>query len=383
MEQPRTICSRCVLPDTFPGISFDADGVCSVCRQHEERWGTWATGLPQRREILDRLCQDARHKRKAFDALVPLSGGKDSTYVLLLAVKELGLRCLAATYNNGYLSEHARANIERACRTLGVEHVYYHVNPELMNRLFALFMRKTGYFCSICMRCIEMVTSLAADLYDIPLVLNGSSGRTELPLSAEMFQSGPAAYVRNVLRGEAIATECSHLLHSGSVKRRLGYRLFWWGSQRRIRLRAAINLADYLDWNYDEIYRRIREELGWHAPPDRPEHADCTIHPVSTYLHNRRFPGLEVRRLTLARLIMAGQISRPEALRKLAEEPEPPCPATAINMLLQNLKMTREEFDHYIDMGPRHLLFRPSPGIAWQMARSVKRAIWSTLGIRK
>lgn len=376
------ICTRCVLPDSFPGLTFDSEGVCSECRVHKQQWDGWEEKLPEKRRILERLCEDARGKNKAFDALVPLSGGKDSTYVLYYAKKALGLNVLAYTLDNSYLTSHARENIDRACRILGVEHVYYCLDPKLLNELFALFLRKTGYFCSVCLRAIGMATELVGDMHDIPLVLSGTSARTELPLSPEMFQPGPVAYVQNVLKNEPILERSRRLLYAGSLKRRLGYRLFWWGSQRRVRLCAWINLPDYVDWHYDTVFHTIQTELGWESPPDAKEHTDCAIHPITTYLHDRRFPGLEVRRLTLARLVMAGQMSRAEALREL-EQPSHQCPESVMQVFLDNLGMTREEFDRHVDAGPRHLPFRPQPSLSWRVLRAVKRGVFQTLGLRK
>ncbi|HQE83966.1 MAG TPA: hypothetical protein PLM14_13270 [Candidatus Hydrogenedentes bacterium] len=97
MNDGQKICSKCVLPATFPGISFDEHGVCSVCRAHEERWRNWDAGLSSKRKVLEQLCADAKRKKRPFDVLVPLSGGKDSMYVLYLAVKEFGLKPLAYT----------------------------------------------------------------------------------------------------------------------------------------------------------------------------------------------------------------------------------------------------------------------------------------------
>ena len=286
-------CTRCVLPESFPNLSFDEQGVCSVCRDHERQWKDWNQQLAEKERLLLQLCDDARRQKKEFDVLVPLSGGKDSMYVLYYAVQKLGMKCLAFTLNNGYLTPHARENIDRACRILGVEHVYYCLDPKLTNQLFALFMRKTGYFCSVCLRAISMATDLIADMHDIPLMFAGSSARTELPLTPEMFQPGPVPYVKRVLEGEAVAGMCQRLLYEGSFKRRVGNHLFWWGSQRRVRVCAWVNLPDYIDWDYDHVYKTIREELGWQAPPDQLEHTDCGIHGVTTYMHNRRFPGLE------------------------------------------------------------------------------------------
>lgn len=377
-----TICSRCVPPDSYPRITFDQEGVCSVCKEHEARWKGWDESLPDRRKTLERLCADAKAKKKEFDVLVPLSGGKDSMYVLCFAVKELGMKALAFTLDNGYLTPHARENIDNGCRALGVEHVYYCLDPKQQDELYALFMRKTGYFCAPCMRGISMATERVADMYDVPLVLAGTSARTELPFSAEMFQSGPADYCANVLQGEPVARSCTRLLHGGSLRRRVGYRLFWWGSQKRIRLCAWINLPDYVEWDYDTVYRVIQDELGWRAPEDQMEHTDCAIHPITIYMHNRRFPGLEVRRLTLARLIQAGQITRDEALKQL-EEPEEECPRHVLDAFLDRIGMTKEEFDNLIDRGPQHLQYRPQPSAAWSALRKGKRAAFHALGIRR
>ncbi len=205
------VCSRCLITDDFPRISFDEKGVCSVCSEYAKWWGDWSSEKEQKSRVLQRICAQAKSKHKEFDALVPLSGGKDSTYVLYVAREKLGLKCLAYTLDIGYLSQHAKNNVERTCKKLGVEHLYYRLEQDLTNRLFRLFMEKTGWFCSVCMRAIQMSTFRIADMYKVPLVIKGSSMRTELPLAREMFQGGDPAHVRAVLDGEAIADECRRL----------------------------------------------------------------------------------------------------------------------------------------------------------------------------
>lgn len=207
------------------------------------------------------------------------------------------------------------------------------------------------------MRAIGMATQRIADIYDIPLILHGSSPMTELVLSREMFEPGSIPFVRNVLRGEPISAECGRLLYNVSMRRRIGNRLYRMEGGTRIRLCGSIKLPNYMEWNYDTIYRTIIDKIGWQAPPHNKEHIDCIIHPVTTYAHNRRFPGLEIRRLTMARLIMVGQLTRQEALKKLSEEDDEQCPQPIMQMLLQNFGMSKEEFDRYVDMGPRHLQF--------------------------
>ncbi|MGB9615412.1 MAG: hypothetical protein ACPL3B_07925, partial [Fervidobacterium sp.] len=314
----------------------------------------------------------AKSMNRKFDALIPLSGGKDSTYVLYIASRKLGLNCLAYTLDIGYLSNQAKDNIYRACNKLGVEHVYYRMDPELINRLFALFIKKTGWFCSVCMRAIQASTFHIAEKYRIPLIIKGTSLMTELPLAREMFQGGDLTHIRSVLNGEEIAQECKELCSMGSsFQREIGQLLFWLFGQKKLFSYAYFNLADYIiDWDYNTIYDTIRKELGWTSPSES-EHMDCVIHPIQKYIHNRRFPDLETRRLTFARLIMAGLMTRQEALRKL-EEPSEQYPGTVMNMFLKKINMTREEFDRYVDMGPRHLQY-PREGLLLRMIKTIFR----------
>jgi hypothetical protein len=386
-EETGTVCTRCVLNSSFPGIAFDDEGVCSVCRSREEkRESQRADNLlwPEKRKLLDGLCADAKAKKRTFDVLVPLSGGKDSMYVLYLAVKKLGLKPLAFTLDNGYLTSYARDNIDRACSILGVEHIYYCMDPALMRALFRTFLEKTGYFCSICMRAIGMATELVAEIYDIPMVFGGSASSVELPTSPEMFQSGAPDFVRNVLKDEPVAREAARLLYDGSLKRRLGYRLFWWGNQRHVQICAWINLPDYLEWNYATMFRTIKEELGWASPDGtEEEHIDCAIHKASAYIHDRRWKGSDLRSLTLAGLIMAGQLSREEALYKLEHEPAPQYPDSEFEPFLQALGMTRKEFDALIDKGPRYIKYRPESGKARLAAQKTKQLVFSAIGVKR
>ena len=364
------ICSRCVLTSSFPRIDFDNEGVCSICHDYDNNWGKWNSEKKEKKRLLEKVCIQAKGKNKDFDALVPLSGGKDSTYVLYVAQKELGLRCLAYTLDTGYLSDFAKNNINRTCKELGVEHIYYRLDPDLLNRLFSLFIKKTGWFCSVCMRAIEMSTFRIADMYRVPLIITGSSMRTELPLTREMFQSGDVNHVVSVLDGEPTAQNSRRFCSKGSsFRRNLGCVLFLLSGEKRLFSYAHFNLANYVDWDYEIMHNTISRELSWTAPTES-EHMDCIIHPIQRYIHNRRFPDVKMRRLTLARYVMAGLITREEALSRL-EEPASEYPEEIMNLFLNNLKMTKEEFDQYVDMGPRHLNYHPEPNFRYRLIRKI------------
>lgn len=109
-------CTRCVLPETFPFITFDEHGVCSQCHNH----------IPLKHLGINRLKSDLdryRSKSGGPDCLIPLSGGRDSCYSLHLIKKELGLNPIAYTYDWGMVTDLARRNISRMCGSLGIEHI--------------------------------------------------------------------------------------------------------------------------------------------------------------------------------------------------------------------------------------------------------------------
>lgn len=110
-------CTRCVLPETFPFISFDEQGVCSYCDGYRLR------NQPKPFEELLALVEPYRSKDGTPDCIVPFSGGRDSTYALHVIKTKLGLNPIAFTYDWGMVTDLGRRNIARVCGRLGVENI--------------------------------------------------------------------------------------------------------------------------------------------------------------------------------------------------------------------------------------------------------------------
>lgn len=109
-------CSKCLLTETMPFISFDADGVCNYCRHYKPR------NKPRPKEELFRLVESYR-REKGDDCIVPFSGGRDSCYGLHLIIKELQMKPITYTYDWGMVTDLGRRNISRMCAELGVENI--------------------------------------------------------------------------------------------------------------------------------------------------------------------------------------------------------------------------------------------------------------------
>ena len=109
-------CTKCVLPQTMPFISFDSEGVCNYCRSYKPR------NKPRPKEQLFELVESYR-KKTGNDCIVPFSGGRDSCYGLHLIVKELKMKPVTYTYDWGMVTDLGRRNISRMCAELGVENI--------------------------------------------------------------------------------------------------------------------------------------------------------------------------------------------------------------------------------------------------------------------
>jgi len=118
------LCKKCIVPDSFPGITFE-EGVCSFCRIHEKTPHINRNYLGEEK-FLERIRSKPSGK---YDCLVPLSGGKDSSYALYHLVRKMGLKPLAAHFDSGFIHETTRKNIDTLCNALSVDLVIGQATP--------------------------------------------------------------------------------------------------------------------------------------------------------------------------------------------------------------------------------------------------------------
>jgi glucosamine--fructose-6-phosphate aminotransferase (isomerizing) len=115
---PRALrrCTRCVLPETFPFIDFDAAGVCVYCRNH-------VSFKAKGEAALRKMVEPYRRSDGGADCLMGVSGGRDSCYGLHYVKTVLGMNPIAFTYDWGMVTDLARRNAARMCGKLGIEHI--------------------------------------------------------------------------------------------------------------------------------------------------------------------------------------------------------------------------------------------------------------------
>ena len=167
-------CQRCVTPDSRPRVSIDVDGICSVCRNFEAKpridWD-------RRKSDFLEVVKSARSESRFYDCLLPVSGGKDSTWQAVVCL-EHGLRVLAYTWRPPGRTPIGQQNIENLAR-LGVDHIDLTVSPDVEKRFARSSFRKFGSSAVAMHLGIYQTPLRLAVQMRIPLVVYGENSATE------------------------------------------------------------------------------------------------------------------------------------------------------------------------------------------------------------
>ena len=169
-------CTRCVMPETKPDLSFNEEGVCHACMSYENRKSVdWDQRHTELLEIVDRYkSKDGSN----WDCIVPVSGGKDSTFQVLRML-QLGMNPLCVTSTTCDLSEIGRRNIENI-KSFGVDYMEFSPNKLVRAKLNRIGLTHVGIFT---------IPVRAAVQFNVPLIVWGENSQNEY--------GGPAAAAEN------------------------------------------------------------------------------------------------------------------------------------------------------------------------------------------
>jgi len=121
-------CNKCLLPETFPFIHFDNNGVCNYCNSYIPKFDFKNKQKEKLSEFQSLIQKYPAANKFGNNVIIPFSGGRDSSYGLHFAKNELGLKPITFTYDWGMVTELARRNISRICSKLGVENIVISAN---------------------------------------------------------------------------------------------------------------------------------------------------------------------------------------------------------------------------------------------------------------
>lgn len=178
-------CRNCIMPDTKPDLRLDEEFVCNACRSYENRKTVdWDKRRNELTEVLGRYrCTDGSN----WDCIVPVSGGKDSTYQVVKML-QLGLNPLCVTSTTCDLSDIGRKNIDNIKR-LGVDYIEVSPNPLVRAKLNRIGLTQVGDISWPEHVGIFTIPVRAAVQFNVPLIIWGENSQNEY--------GGPATAAEN------------------------------------------------------------------------------------------------------------------------------------------------------------------------------------------
>lgn len=316
-------CTRCILPSSLANITFDENGVCNHCRKYEADFKEWDSIKDRKKKEFESILEKAKKLKRPYDVLVPLSGGKDSTYALYLCTKIYRMKTLAVTLDNGYLSNQAGVNIKNALSSCNADHIYYTVNRGNSSELFKIFIKKTGDLCNACMRGINYSIEFATKSFNIPLVIKGSGRRVQyVSQIKEVTSLNTASYFANVIKGTDAGNKFKHFSHN---KHKLEFQKIAGGITDILGIKRTslmkfipqhIGMYDYVYLPFTEIVEIIKKEMKWEDASGSVEHLDCELHDIPFFKDTLRIPNISKYTFHSSGLIRQGLMTREEALKK-------------------------------------------------------------------
>jgi hypothetical protein len=323
--------------DKLPGYN----GICPFCRS-DSRVINYK-GEEKFIELLRRHRELSRQRNSKYDCIVPISGGKDSTYTLYRLVTTYGMRPLAFHYDNGFLDEQATRNLKKAVELLGVDLV---INTDrrlqeryLRHNFRALpkqpkisFGRLFGLLCVGCAQGYGKSAEVLAKEHGISLVVQGGCP-VEKDLAfinpAEPGITGKSARLRLAFREfrELLTTPIFwDLRYPLNISRHLKSNrvLFNYAIGHIPSRKSAISrehFFHYCKWDEKEIVETLETKLGWRRPPDRSSTTrfDCIIHLIVD-AYCSKYLGISDKEMTYSLMVRRNMIDRAEALQRLEVE---------------------------------------------------------------
>ena len=351
-------CTRCILPSSFPGIHFNDEGVCNVCEEYDQQWGSWSEkNWSSNRKKLDRILKHVRKLNRPYDCLVPFSGGKDSTYVLYLCTKVFKLKVLAVNVSNGFQTAEALDNIRKAVEALEVDLITYKPSLKLYRELARAFLFTTGEGCTPCNIGVVLTINRIAEQERIPLIFSGVSRKSDERSPKEIYMSGGEYFLKVIrknglnkrIKGSVYQDQERQLGLPFRIKRKLARLVLmdkgvfkYLPKKLAVRNSVMLQMPDFIEWNEDLIFKTIREELGWEESDVGKEHTDCRINPVKGYLRYHRW-GFGAKTQKLAALVRDGQMDRESALMDVKQEDE--VPEKSLEYFKRELNLNDQEME--------------------------------------
>jgi N-acetyl sugar amidotransferase len=368
-------CTRCVMDTSDPDITFDGQGICNHCFHFDQvtrkEWFPNDEGARKLSVSLDDIRRVGRVQE--YDCILGLSGGVDSSYLAMKA-KDWGLRPLVVHVDAGWNSELAVANIEKIVNYCNFDLHTHVVDWEEMRDLHLAYLK-----AGVANQDVPQDHVFFASLYhfatrnNIRYILSGGNLATE-----GVF---PKAWHGSAM--DAINLKAIHAKYGN--KKIITYSTIsfyeyyiWYPFVKKMRTVRPLNFMPY---DKTAALEELEQSIGY--KPYARKHGESIF---TKLFQNHYLPfkfGYDKRKPHLSSLIVSGQMSREEALAKLAEPLYDPQELEIdITYFCKKLRITRQQFDGFLAAPSHHHTDFPTWDGRYRLLKKMQGLIERSLGRR-
>ncbi len=308
------ICTNCIMDTSDPQISFNEQGECDFCTSFKQNivpsWHTDERGYQELMKIAKRIKEESKGRK--YDCIIGVSGGVDSSYLTYIATKVMGLKPLLFTVDSGWNLNVAVENIEKIVKTLKLDLYTEVVNWQEMKDLQLAFLK-----AQVPYQDTPQDHVIFAGLYNyavkkgIKYVLTGGNYSTEcVKPPFEWTYINDLALIKDIHKKFG-KTSLKTFPTCSMLKNRLYY--------RGIKGMKVVKPLDYVPYEQETALKTLEEEFGYQRYKNKHYENIFTRWYEGYYLPNKF--GYDKRRCYFSSLILTGQMTREEALAKIAENP--------------------------------------------------------------
>lgn len=307
------ICTNCIMDTSDSNITFDGRGWCDYCNNYHQNivpnWHTDERGQREIQAVADTIRSEG--KGRDHDCIIGVSGGVDSSYVALLAKEKLGLRPLIFHVDAGWNSQQSVNNIEKLVDSLGLDlHTEVIDWQEMRDLQLAFFKAQVPHLDT------PQDHAFFAGLYNFAAkhgfkyVITGANYSTEC--------------VREPLEWHYHATDLRQLkdIHEKFGTRPLKtfpltdiftHKLYY----RFVKGMRIVKPLNHFPYIKEDAMQELADRFGWQKYAHKHYESRFTRFYEGYWLPVKF--GYDKRRAHFSSLILTGQLTRDEALRRIAQ----------------------------------------------------------------
>jgi len=365
-------CTKCVMPDTRPGIEFNAEGICTGCQTFKKRK---ETDFNKRFEELKVLCDKYRGMNgpNGYDCMVAVSGGKDSHFQVYVMKELMGMNPLLVSVEDNFpMTEAGKHNIKNISEAFGCDIIGMKPNIKAQKKIMKYTFEKYGKPTYFVDRYIYTYPLHMAEKFNTPLLVYGENVSYEYggDYAEETYSAK-----NQIKNGVASGIPTEELLVEGVTLKDLNF--FDSLSGEKLDKLDPIYLGYFIDWNSITNYE-FAKTRGFHDLThewDRTNHVenydqiDSRAYLVHPWLKYPKF-GHAFATDFASRLVRYGEITREQAV-ELVRKHDHNLDPLAVRDFCDFLNYKEQDFWSIIDTLYNKDIFEKKPYAGWKLKKSL------------